>query len=71
MPPANCYTNRSPPKFRSPKNLREDFENTTDWRALMPDVAKALLGDPPKHTAREWRYGDKGSLKINLEAGTW
>ena len=37
----------------------------------MPDVAKALLGDPEKRTAREWRYGDKGSLKINLEAGTW
>ena len=37
----------------------------------MPDVAKALLGDPPKRSEREWRYGRKGSLKINLEKGTW
>ena len=45
--------------------------NTTDWRALMRDVARKLLGDPPRRTAREWRYGSKGSLKINLESGTW
>ena len=45
--------------------------NTTDLRALMRDVARKLLGDPPRRTAREWRYGSKGSLKINLESGTW
>ena len=45
--------------------------NTTGWRALMRDVARPLLGDPPRRTAREWRYGSKGSLKINLESGTW
>ena len=28
-------------------------------------------GTPPRRTAREWRYGNKGSLKINLESGTW
>ena len=30
-----------------------------------------LLGEPQKRTAREWRYGHKGSLKINLENWTW
>ena len=37
----------------------------------MPDVARALLGDPDEKNPRAWRYGRKGSLKINLEAGTW
>ena len=32
---------------------------------------RRLLGDPIRSTSREWRYGRKGSLKINLEAGTW
>ena len=45
--------------------------NKTDWRALMPDVARKLLGDPPRRPAREWRYGNKGSLAIYLESGTW
>ena len=45
--------------------------NKTDWRALMPDVARKLLGDPPRRTAREWRYGNKGSLAIYLESGRW
>ena len=30
-----------------------------------------LLGEPQKRTAKEWRYGNKGSLKINLESWTW
>ena len=42
----------------------------TDWPRLMPNVAKQLLGKPTRSTAREWRYGKKGSLKINLVAGT-
>ena len=37
----------------------------------MPDVSRPLSGDPPRRTAREWRYGSQGSLKINLESGTW
>ena len=40
-------------------------------RALMPDVARKLLGDPPRHTAREWRYGRKGSFRVDIEKGTW
>ena len=38
---------------------------------LMPDVAKKLFGEPPRHTAREWRYGRKGSLRVDIEKGTW
>ena len=45
--------------------------NKTDWRGLMPDVAHKLLGKPSRRTAREWRYGSKGSLDIYLESGTW
>ena len=40
----------------------------------MPDVARRLLGDPQKKTAREWRYGRKGSLVVHIEGehpGTW
>ena len=46
----------------------------TDWPSLMPDVARRLLGDPQKKTAREWRYGQKGSLAVHIEGehpGTW
>lgn len=44
-----------------------------DLAALMPSVARALLGDPNKHLsdAREWRYRNKGSLSISLEKGTF
>ena len=30
-----------------------------------------LLGEPQKRTAKEWRYGPEGSLRINLENWTW
>ena len=46
----------------------------TDWPALLPVVAQRLLGDPIKKTAREWRYGRKGSLVVHVggsRAGTW
>ena len=37
----------------------------------MPDVARRLLGEPDSKARREWRYGRRGSLKIDLAAGTW
>jgi hypothetical protein len=43
----------------------------TDWPPLMPDVALALLGEPSRKASREWRYGRRGSLAVNLTAGTW
>ena len=35
-----------------------------DFAALLPDVARRLLGDPPRATAAEWRYGSHGSLSV-------
>ena len=47
-----------------------------DWPALMPDVARALLGEPNARlsTARELRYGTHGSLAVHVggeHSGTW
>ena len=47
-----------------------------DFAALMPDVARVLLGEPNRRlsTARELRYGRHGSLAVHVGgeyAGTW
>ena len=47
-----------------------------DWPALMPDVARALLGESNARlsTARELRYGAHGSLAVHVggeHSGTW
>ena len=47
-----------------------------DFAALMPDMARALLGEPNARlrTAREFRYGSHGSLAVHVGgeyAGTW
>ena len=47
-----------------------------DWPALMPDVARALLGESNARlsTARELRYGTHGSLAVHVggeHSGTW
>ena len=34
-------------------------------------TAKQLLGDPSSAKPNEWRYGNHGSLAVDLEAGTW
>ena len=44
------------------------------WAAMMPDVARRLLGDPPRATDAEWRYGRHGSLSVHIGGaypGTW
>ena len=40
-----------------------------DWPALMPDVARALLGESNARpsTAREWRYRTHGSLVVHVD----
>ena len=38
-----------------------------DFAALLPDVARRLLGDPPRARADEWRYG---SLSVHPQRGT-
>lgn len=44
----------------------------TDIPALMGDVARELLGEPSDSCNGKWlRYGTRGSLKIDLVAGTW
>ena len=43
----------------------------TDLAPLMPEVARLLLGDPARRTARKWRYGRKGSLAIDPNQGIW
>lgn len=44
-----------------------------NWQALMPDVARRLLGEPNKalSTRRDWRFGRKGSLTIDIAHGRW
>ena len=44
-----------------------------DLAAAMPAVARALLGEPVAglSTAKEWRYGRRGSLAVNVERGLW
>ena len=45
-----------------------------DFAALMPEVARALLGEPARGGGREWRYGTHGSLAVHVageRAGTW
>ena len=44
-----------------------------DLAAAMPAVARALLGEPVAHmsTVKEWRYGRRGSLAIDVERGLW
>ena len=49
--------------------------NAIDWPALLPDVARRLLGEPPRTQAGgTWRYGTHGSLAVHVggaRAGTW
>ena len=42
-----------------------------DWPALAGDVAVALLGEPTRRSARELRYGRRGSLVVRPTQGTW
>lgn len=48
----------------------------TDWPRLLPEVARRLLGDPPRtqRSGDTWRYGTHGSLAVHVggdRAGTW
>ena len=42
-----------------------------DWPAIAGDVARALLGEPSSTTRREFRYGRRGSLSVDVEYGRW
>ena len=42
-----------------------------DWTVLAPEVCVRLLGDPSSRSSREWRWGRRGSFRLNLQTGTW
>ena len=49
---------------------------SVDWPALLPDVARRLLGEPPRTEAggATWRYRSRGSLAVHVggdRRGTW
>lgn len=55
---------------------RREAGPATDWSALLPDVARLLLGEPNRFErgGASWRYGNKGSLAVHVDgdrAGTW
>lgn len=42
-----------------------------DWQKIAPEIARRLLGEPKVQKSNEWRWNNKGSLTLNLEAGTF
>ena len=42
-----------------------------DWQKIAPEIARKLLGEPKVQKSNEWRWNNKGSLTLNLEAGTF
>ena len=42
-----------------------------DWQKIAPEVARELLGEPKTTTSTEYRWGNKGSLVLNLDDATW
>ena len=42
-----------------------------DFDALMEPVAIRLLGEPAQKHGQEWRYGNRGSLAVDIKKGTW
>jgi hypothetical protein len=44
-----------------------------EFAPLMGPIAKHLFGDPnPAFSCeKEWRYGSRGSLSVDLQKGTW
>ena len=42
-----------------------------DFNSLMEPVALRLLGEPAQKHGHVWRYGNRGSLSIDLAKGTW
>jgi hypothetical protein len=42
-----------------------------DFNSLMEPVALRLLGEPAQKHGHEWRYGNRGSLSIDIAKGHW
>ena len=47
------------------------YPSDIDWANIAPSVTLQLLGEPKVKKSDEWRYGNKGSLVVNVDAGTW
>ena len=66
-------------RLRSPRGGATEASapvSGADFAALLPDVARLLLGDPPRIEAggATWRYRGRGSLAVHVggaHAGTW
>jgi hypothetical protein len=48
-----------------------NFAQGIDFNSLMEPVALRLLGEPAQKHGREWRYGSRGSLAIDIVNGRW
>jgi putative DNA primase/helicase len=48
-----------------------NFAQTIDFDALMEPVALRLLGEPVQKHGDEWRYGNRGSLAVDIGKGRW
>ena len=42
-----------------------------DWQRIAPEIAVQVVGEPKFKKSDEWRWNNKGSLTLNLEAGTF
>ena len=42
-----------------------------DWQKIAPELAKELLENPKQQHLTEYRWGNKGSLVLNLNDATW
>ena len=67
----NC-ANQAPAGARA----RARATHAADWPALLPDVARRLLGEPTRieHGGDTWRYRKRGSLSVHVGGdayGTW
>ena len=47
------------------------FAQKIDFNTMMKPVAIRLLGEPAQKHGQEWRYGNRGSLAIDIKKGTW
>src|SRR5215831_9860839 len=47
------------------------FAQKIDFNTMMEPVAIRLLGEPAQKHGQEWRYGNRGSLAVDIKKGTW
>ena len=76
--PLGCTGRQQLPALNEHRRSRRGggVSRNIDWPALMPEVARRLLGEPPRRPTRErggetWRYRRKGSLAVHVAAGSW